>query len=47
MSEPPRLVDILDAEPGVDKDQPIIALDQEAVAAQPASAAEQSPAGRA
>ena len=52
MSEPPRLVDVLDAEPGVDEDQPVIALDQEAVAAhrrrrqQPASAAEQSPARR-
>ncbi len=46
MSEPPRLVDIVDAEPGVDEDQPVIAFDQEAVAAQPASAAEKSPAGR-
>ena len=52
MSEPPRLVDVLDAEPGVDEDQPVIALDQEAVAAQrrrrqqPASATEKSPARR-
>ena len=52
MPEPPRLVDILDAEPGVDEDQPVIALDQEAVAAhrrgrqRPAGAAEQSPARR-
>jgi hypothetical protein len=49
-SEPPRLVDILDPEPGVDQDQPVVALDQETVAAhgrgrqQPAGGAEQSPA---
>ena len=35
MSEAPRLVDILDAEAGVDQNQPIIALDQQAVAAHP------------
>jgi hypothetical protein len=33
MSESSWLVDVLDAEPGVDEDQPVIALDQEAVAA--------------
>jgi hypothetical protein len=50
--EPPRLVDILDAEPSVDEDQPVIALDQEAVAThrgrrqKPANAAKQSPAER-
>ncbi len=32
-SEPPRLVDILDPEAGVDQDQPVVALDQQAVAA--------------
>ena len=32
-SEPPRLVDILDPEPGIDQDQSVLALDQEAVAA--------------
>ena len=32
-SEPPRLVDILDPKAGVDQDQPVLALDQEAVAA--------------
>ena len=47
-----RLVDVLDAKPGVDQDQPVIALDQEAVAThgrgrqRPAGAAEQSPATR-
>ena len=30
--ESPRLGDVLDAEPGVDQDQPVIALDQEAMA---------------
>jgi hypothetical protein len=49
-SEPARLVDILDAKPGVDQDQSIIALDQQAVAAhgrgrqRTAGAAEQSSA---
>src|SRR4029077_12507317 len=32
-SEPPRLVDILNPEPGIDQDQSVVALDQEAVAA--------------
>jgi hypothetical protein len=51
-SEPPRLVDILDPEPGVDQDQSVVALDQEAVAAhgrgrqRAAGAAEQLPAAR-
>src|ERR1700730_4023668 len=51
-SEPPRLVDILDPEPGVDQDQSVIALDQEAVAAHgrgrqgATGAAEQLPAAR-
>ena len=51
-SEPPRLVDILNPEPGIDQDQSVIALDQEAVAAhgrgrqRPAGAAEQLPAAR-
>jgi hypothetical protein len=51
-SEPPRLVDILDAKPGIDQDQPIAPLDQQAVAAhgrrrqRPAGAAEQLPAAR-
>ena len=49
-SEPPRVVDILDPEPGVDQDQPVVALNQQAVAAhgrgrqRPAGAAEQSSA---
>ena len=33
MSEPLRLVDILDAKTSVDENQPVVALDQEAVAA--------------
>ena len=51
-SEPPWLVDILDPEPGIDQDQSVIALDQEAVAAhgrgrqRAAGAAEQLPAAR-
>ena len=51
-SEPPRLVDILDPEPGVDQDQSVVALDQEAVAAHgrgrqgATGAAEQLPAAR-
>ena len=51
-SEPPRLVDILDPEPGIDQDQSVVALDQEAVAAhgrgrqRAAGAAEQLPAAR-
>ena len=51
-SEPPRLVDILDPEPGIDQDQAVIALDQQAVAAhgrgrqRAAGAAEQLPAAR-
>ena len=31
-TEPPRLVDILDPEPGIDQDEAVFALDQEAVA---------------
>ena len=52
VSEPPRLVDVLDPEPGVDQDQSVVALDQEAVAAhgrrrqRAAGAAEQPSAAR-
>ena len=52
-SEPSRLVDILDPEPGIDQNQSVLALDQEAVAAhgrgrqRAAGAAEQLPAERA
>jgi hypothetical protein len=51
-SEPPRLVDILNPEPGVYQNQPVASLDQEAVAAHgrarqwAAGAAEQLPAAR-
>ncbi len=51
-SESSRLVDILDPEPGIDQDQSVLALDQEAVAAhgrgrqRAAGAAEQLPAAR-
>ena len=51
-SEPPRLVDILNPKPGIDQDQAVVALDQQAVAAhgrgrqQAAGAAEQLPAAR-
>ena len=43
-SEPPRLVDILDPKPGIDQDQSVIALDQQAVAAH--GRGRQRPAGR-
>ena len=51
-SEPARLVDIVDPEPGVDQDQAVIALDQQAVTAHgrgrqwPPGASEQLPAAR-
>ncbi len=51
-SETPWLVDVFNAEPRVDQDQPVIALNQEAVAAhgrprqRPAGAAEEPPAAR-
>jgi hypothetical protein len=48
MSEPVRLVHVLDAEPGVDEDQPVIALEEEAVKAGDSDPppAEQSPVKR-
>ena len=51
-TEPPGFGDLLDAEPGIDQDEAVFALDQEAVAAhrrgrqRRARGAEQSPAAR-
>jgi hypothetical protein len=51
-SEPPRLVDVVDPKPGIDQDQAVLALDQEAMTAhgggreRAASAAEQFSAAR-
>ena len=49
-SKPPRIGDVFDADPGVDKNEPVFALDQQAVATHrrrrpwTASAPEQAPA---